>query len=405
MNAMSKSSVPPLVRLWNLFAAETTDQRIIVGDVLEAATKRARLSDFGDDEFRAGLEAFLASVAETGGLHAFGRFYLRQLVIAMLVHRLKLTGLLRAYPAILEERISWPVFVLGLPRSGTTLLFNLLAQDLNHRYMFNWEAFVGQVPPEGEYTFRDDPRKGRAKWILRSQKYLMPELAKVHEFGVDAPEECTPILMQSFATQTFATGFDVPAYGAWLDHADHDPTYRHHRKVLQALQWKYPGKRWLLKAPDHLCGFHSLLKVYPEARCIHIHRDPIECVASGASLGIIYRGLYYHGIEVRKLGLQLLNRLATDFRTYQEIRDATSSKRFCDIEYKALVRKPLVAIREIYEHFGLDLTPETQRRMEDYLRANPKHKHGVHVYRPEDFGLDADLVREKFGDYVDQFIT
>lgn len=395
---------PRLVRLWNRLASgEARPQDFAPEAVMGAATRRAGLEDFGERSFIEGLRVFLDSFILSPQLHAFGRFYARQMVVAMLTHRLKLTELLKTRPEVLDQPISRPIFVLGLPRSGTSLLFNLLARDRAHRCMHNWESFIGQVPPRGRYTFATDPRRGQAKWVLRVQKYLMPEIDAQHEFLADGPEECTPILMQGFATQAFAGGFDVPAYAEWLDGADHAPTYRHHKRVLQALQWKYPGERWLLKSPDHVAAVDAILRVYPDACFVHIHRDPVKAVSSWASLNQTYRGVYYRRVDRDALGEQVLTRLAHDMRRCQEDRARHGAERFIDVRFGDLMRHPVEVVREIYAKFGFPLNSDTEGAMRAFLAENPMHKHGVHRYEPEDFGLCAETIRQRFAEYIDTF--
>lgn len=402
---MHQSSQPLVTKAWNRFAREPDLRTWSVDEFLRLARKRAGLSRFEDDEFQKGLESFVASVKETGGLHAFGAFYLRQLVIAMLVHRLNLDELLRVQPQVQQERIKEPLFVLGLPRSGTTLLFNLLAQDPGHRFMFNWEAFIAQVPPEGNYRFANDPRRKQAKWVLRFQKYLMPELDNIHEFSASGSEECTPILMQGFATQALAGGFDVPAYSSWLDNADHAATYHHHKRALQALQWKYPAERWLLKSPDHLAALDALLEQYPDARFIHIHRDPAESVASWASLNFVYREVYYPQIDKADLGRQILNRLANDIDRYMALRSRVPPDQVFDIQYKNFTSNPIEVLQQAYDHFGFHFSDTTRTTMQAYLGDNPAHKHGPHNYSPEEYELTQEIIRDRFSAYIQRFLA
>ncbi len=401
---MQHPSPSSFVRWWNLFARMQPEKPpMSVDRLLDTATRRSGLTDFGDTTFIEAMRVFIQSVEENGGLHAFGSFYLRQLIIAMLVHRLKLVELLSLHPKITHTPIEQPVFVLGLPRSGTTLLYNLLAQDPASRCMANWEAFISQVPPGGTYTLATDPRRKQAKWVLRVQKLLMPDLDKVHEFTPGGPEECTQILMQGFATQAMAGGFDVPEYSTWLTHVDHDPTYAHHKRVVQALHWKYPGERWLFKSPDHLAGMSSIDRFYPDARFIHIHRDPERSVSSWASLNYVYRQPYYSSIATDRLGIQVLERLSADMDRYLSERRLISADRFYDIQYSDLMGDPIEVLRDAYAHFGLDFTEETRANMQQFLSANPENKHGIHSYTPEDFGLNRTMIRNRFERYLDEF--
>lgn len=370
---------------------------------MDAAVRRSGVADFGDRDFLEGLKVLLAALDQHEEYHPFGRFYLRQMIIAMLVHRLGHVELVKQHPEIYREDIARPVIILGLPRSGTTLLFNLLAMDPAHRFMANWEAFISQVPPKGQYSFEHDPRRRQAKWMLRFQKYLMPDIDTMHVFAAEKPEECTPILMQSFATQAFVGGFNIPAFSSWLDTADHIPTYRYHKRVLQALQWKYPGERWLLKSPDHLPAVDAILKTYPDACLIHIHRDPVSSVSSWASLGFAYRSVYYPYIDTVELGEQVLARLANDMDRYMEIRGPRADGRFHDLDYAELLKNPIEAVKRIYAAFGFELSGQTEEKMRGLLAENPKNKHGVHHYKPLDFGLTNVMIRRRFEKYIDTF--
>ncbi len=403
-NNLIRPPQPLLIRAWNLLSREKMDKRSFSFDeITHAAMGKTGLKDFGGNGFEAGLKALLAAFRQVRTHHPFGRFYVRQMVIQMLMHRLRNVNLVRQHPEILSQDIARPIIVLGLPRSGTTLLFNLLAQDPDHRFLRNWEAFISQVPPKGRYTEATDPRIRQARWMQRFLKYLMPEIDKVHAFTPKGPEECTPILMQGFATQALVGGFDVPEYSRWLDQADHGPTYRYHRRVLQALQWKYPGRRWLLKSPDHLAAVRSILEVYPDACFVHIHRNPVNSVSSWASLNLVYRGVYYHSIDIRELGRQVLGRLSTDMGRYLTDRTSLPSHSFFDLGYRDLVSDPIGAIQDMYDHFGLELTQEARSSMQAYLSENPKNKHGVHRYSPEDFGLSQQAILERFSDYNESF--
>lgn len=400
-----KGFQPNFVKLWNLFSLSHAHDSnpFSVDSLMEAAIKRSGVSDYGCMDFHEGLKAFVASLNQNKGYHSFGRFYIRQMIIAMLVHRLRHEQLLKQHPEIHHENIARPLFILGLPRSGTTLLFNLLALDPRHRFMSNWEAFIAQVPPKGRYTYENDPRRKQARWMLRFQKYLMPDIDTLHFFAAEKPEECTPILMQSFATQAFAGSFNVPDFSSWLDHADHGSTYRHHKKVLQALQWKYPGERWLLKSPDHLSAIDVILKSYPDACFVHIHRDPVKSVSSWASLNLVYRGVCYPYIDTSELGQQVLTRLANDVNRYIEQRPESSNKQFYDLAYNQFLEDPIDSIGRIYEKFGFVLTKETVDNMNKFLSKNPQNKHGVHHYKAEDFGLTKQTICQRFEEYIDTF--
>ncbi len=403
---MYKPEPPLIARIWNAIAPDASATAAFdAPTLLQQAVDKTGLENTQDQQFLEGMTAFLSSANKSGGFHAFGRFYLKQLVIAMLVHRLKLAELLREHPDIQQQRLPQPLFVIGLPRSGTTLLFNLLAQDPAYRYLYNWEAFIGQVPPRGNYTFHTDPRRRQAVWMLRFQKYLLPGLDALHEFSAGGSEECTPVLMQGFATQALAGGYDVANYSAWLDTADHIPTYRHHKQVLQALQWQYPGEQWLLKSPDHLAAIDAIVSVYPDARFVHIHRDPAQSVASWASLNLLYRSLYYRSIDKNALGQQILDRLSADMRACMAARQRHPEARIIDVSYDALTADPLSVVADVYAQLGQPFSGSNQQHIQRYMAENPGGKHGAHHYLPEDFGLTGEQIHSEFREYISQFLA
>jgi hypothetical protein len=201
--------------------------------------------------------------------------------------------------------------------------------------------------------------------------------------------------MQGFATQALAMIFNVPSYSDWLDTASYAETYRHHRRILQTLQWKYPGERWLLKSPDHIQGVESMLEVYPDGCLIHMHRDPVKCVPSWASLNAVFRGIHSQSIDPHELGRQALQRLATDLEHYRMQRQRCDTSRFIDIEYADLINEPMATIRRIYHWFDIELSAEAEERIQKFIARERTHK-TTHHYSPEYFGMTPEQIRERF---------
>lgn len=394
------------VKAWNaislLIPERLVSSELSLDVLMESAKKVAGHSDFGGTTFIEPLEILLESINHTADLHSFGRFYVKKMIIGILVNRLKLVNLWSNKPEILSETIRTPLIILGLPRTGTSFLFNLLAQDPFHRYLSNWEATVSQVPPEGVYIYENDPRRKLGKWLMTFQQYLSPQMKDLHTFYLDGPEECTSLLMQEFTTQALAGMFNVPLYSEWLDGASHAATYYQHKRILQTLQWKYPGERWLLKSPAHVEAIESVVEVYPDAHLIQMNRDPVKAVSSFASLCGAFRGICTRSIDTRELGLQAMNRLAVDFDRYQELRLKCDSSRFLDLQYNDLVNDPLGTVRHIYNRFELVLTPEAEERMKTLL-AKERKKSSSHEYSPLDYGLTPQKIRNRFQDYIDTF--
>lgn len=391
--------------MWNNLSKVIPDSlispRFKLAPLLARAVVLAKVKDFGDDDFREPLQQLLDSLQEGETLHPFGRFYIKQMLLGLLVNRLKLVDLWKRQPEVLDEKITSPLIILGLPRTGTSFLFELLAQDPAHRYLTNWEATVAQVPPKGNYSWDQDPRRKLGRRLMGFQNYLAPQMREIHNFHLDGPEECTPLLMQGFSTLAIASMFNVPSYSVWLDNACHDSSYRYFKKVLQTLQWKYPGQRWLLKSPSHIEAVGSLLDIFPDTHLVQTHRDPVKAVASFASLCAAFRGICCSNIDMDELGEQVLNRLSHDFSAYLRLRKTCAQEHFYDLMYRDLVVDPEASINSIYKYFGMELTDEAKQQMAAYLGR--EREGGGHTYSPEDFGLSAGQIRDKFQDYIETF--
>ena len=395
-----------LVRAWNAAAWLKPWRRegdsLSFDRILAKAGRRSVDSGWRSGLHIDALSVLVASINETGLLHSFGRFYVETFFTELLVQRSRLEHLWRETPGIRAERIEKPIIILGLPRSGTSFVFNLLAQDPGHRYLSNWETTVSQVPPEGSFPYLQDPRRRKGRHLMRFQNYLAPHLKDIHEFHLDGPEECTPLLMQGFATQALAGIFNVPAYSSWLDTAPHDASYAHHKRILQTLQWTYPAERWVLKSPDHLAAVDAILKVYPDACMVHLHRDPLQSVASWASLNATFRGITARAIEPVELGAQVLERLATDMDAYVDQRRQHGEQPFLDIRYDDLIRAPIETVEHIYMHFALPFASEARKAMQTFM-ARDRAKVRRHQYTAEDFGLSVAATDARFSSYMETF--
>lgn len=394
----------PLVKAWNAVARAAGGGRALdAGALLGAAQRKLPDAAAPTAATMEALGVLIDAINASQVLHPFGRYYVQQMLGGLLLNRMRLAKFWAEHPATLAAEIRQPVIVLGLPRSGTSFLFNLLAQDPAHRYLTNWETTVSQIPPERRpLTQQQDPRRRIGKLLMSLQRHLAPGLDAIHEFYLDGPEECTPLLMQGFDTQALAGMFDAPAYSAWLDRADHRATYHHHKRILQTLQGCYPAERWLLKSPDHLAALDALLDVYPDACLIQLHRDPVQSVSSWASLNAAFRGIWSQHIDAPELGRQVLERLATDMDASIDARRRLPAGRFIDIQYGDLIANPLGEVERIHAHFGLTFAPSTRQRVDDFLRGDREKKRS-HAYAPEDFGLSAHGIRERFAHYIGHY--
>jgi hypothetical protein len=292
-----------------------------------------------------------------------------------------------------------PLFILGLPRTGTTLLFNLLAQDPAHRWMSNWEAGSPVPPPEPG----PDRRRRRAVVVNRITNWLVPDLQRKHAFETDGPEECGHLMWNTFEAEVFSVLVDVPTYRTWLYRRNRVAGYRHYQSQLQLLLHHRPAERLLLKLPSHVFNLDALLTVFPDACVVQTHRDPLKVLPSTCSLQASYRDAYAELVDCGGLGKEVSEHLAYGLDRCLDVRATAPAERFYDVDYQALLHDPMTVIEGIYRWFGLPLADGVLARMRTYLANNPQNRHGPHRYSLEDFGLRAEAVTKRYKRYTDEF--
>jgi hypothetical protein len=381
-----------------LRAAGVRWPRLDAAAMMNEARRRTGLDDFGDDSFRGGLCSLVGSFNAQDSAHAFGRIFFREYCIGLLVNRLRIQADLTRHPEILDVPIERPLIITGLPRSGTTFLHRLMSEDPAGRTLLMWEAMEPSPPPESA-TRATDPRIARARRQLELVYRLAPRLATAHEFAAESPEEDNNLHAHAFAAGILGFMFDVPDFVRWLRDQDYSRTYRYVRQQLQLLSWKCRGDYWILKAPAYLFSLDALLAVFPDASIVMTHRDPFRVVPSVCSLMAAMRGILTHRLDLRHLGAQAIEAIGVGPDRALETRARSDPARFCDVTYDRLIATPVETVGEVCRHFGYDFSPEYERRAHRWLAENPQHKHGVHRYRLDDFGLDEASVERYFGRY------
>jgi len=371
---------------------------------MEEARLRTGLDDFGDDGFQEPLRRVIADFEHEAKLSLLGRIAARQDLIRLLSNRLRIEWYRKRHPALREQPVSTPLFVTGLPRTGTTLLHGLLAQDPGHRAPLSWEMMFPSPPPERVHHHHD-PRIAAAERQLRWFHRLNPDFKKIHDLGARLPEECLIIHSHSFLSFQFQTTHHVPNYDTRLEAQDLRPSYRYHRRFLEHLQWRWRGERWILKAPAHLFGIEALFDVYPDAGVIFTHRDPLEVVGSLASLTYTLRSTFTDDIDPLQVGPEMSRRWCDGLERGLRVRERglVSASRFFDVRYDELVRDPIGVVRRIYAHYGLLFSPVAEERMRRFLARHPKDKHGRHRYTLEEFGMTRDEEAARYRSYCERF--
>ena len=373
-------------------------------DLLDTACQNAGLRDFGDDVFREPLGILLKACKEEARLTLIGRLALRRDTLRFLTNRLRLVNDRKRHPAMVSQEIRQPIFITGLPRTGSTLLHSLLSQDPHNRVPWTWEVMFPSPPPDSG-TLADDPRVVQTEQLLRMFDRLSPNFKAIHPMGARFSTECVGILGHTFASFHFRNMYDIPSYQQWLNHLDLRFAYEFHRQFLQHLQWRSPGERWVLKAPPHIFALEAIFKTYPDARIIQTHRHPASVLASTASLDAATRSAFSDHQDLKKIGMENLTHFAHRFLEAMALRRTPGPwhAQFLDVEYEDLINDPINQLKRIYSHYNLPYTEETERRVRQFLENEPQHKRGVHRYSLEEFGLTREVVASHFRSYIAEF--
>ncbi len=374
-----------------------------VADLLSRARSATGLDDFGDDSFREGLEILVDSVEREARFTAMGRAAFEMQVVDLLSQRLQVEDWYRRHPEIDEQQIVAPLIGLGLPRTGSTALSMLLAEDPAVRVIRNWE---GQRPcPPPELATRDsDPRIALAQQSMERRDRLFPRMKQMVPSTATSPVECQMFMGMDFKSQLFQASAQIPSYVAWLNHkADLVPTYRFVKRVLKLLQWRCPPTRWRLKNPSHILFIDALDKVFPDARYWMTHRDVASVIPSVADLYYELTKAFSDDVDKHWLGDVNVEFCELGMQRVIAFREAGNDHRFFDVQFAPFQKDPFPIIADIYKFLGEEFTPEARERMETWRRNTPRDKHGDHSYDAADYGLDKAALRESFRFYSQRF--
>lgn len=372
--------------------------------LIDQARRETGLHDLGDPSFRDPLRRLLESMDSDARLNPLGRLASRYDVLRLLSNRLKVEEDRKRHPEIAGEEVRRPLIITGLPRTGTTLLFNLLALDSGNRALLTWESMHPSPPPETA-SRRDDPRIRLAGRQIRWFHRMVKDFDRIHPVGSRLPVECLIVQSHSFLTYQFETTHRMPRYLDWLKGQSLLPAYRLHRRFLQHLQWRCPGERWVLKAPAHMFDLKSLFTVYPDACVVMTHRDPVDVAASNASLTATLRAAFSDEVDPFEVGPECSLRWAEAIGRAMTSRDqgCAAPGRFFDLPYRDLVADPPAAARAVYAHFQIPFPPDLDDRLEAFRRQNPKDRFGAHRYTLEEFGLDRGEEERRYAAYRARF--
>jgi hypothetical protein len=371
-------------------------------EIVAEARAATGLEDFGGDTFREGLEVYCEAVTAEAKLNDFGAIAVRANMVGNLANRLKVVDHAATHPDVAAERIDAPLIVIGMFRAGTTFLSHLLDQDPGNRALLSWES-ADSVPPPTPANHRQGPRVEAVRAGQQLMSQLNPALDAVHRETADEATECLSVLGQDFKSLLWEAMANVPTYGAWLDKVDHRSAYEHHRRVLQVLQSGGVRGRWTLKSPHHAIALDALTAVYPDARLVLLHRDPVVLCASVCSLIRTLSGTFTDADHGPYIAEHWPAMLETSIERIGAFRAAHPEHPVIDVQYADLVREPVVTVGRIYEATGTSLDDTAAAAIATYVDANPKGKFGTHRYDLAEFGLDAGQIAERFAGYVERY--
>jgi hypothetical protein len=368
--------------------------------LVEAAMEATGFNDFGELPYHEGLEV-LCQTYEQNVKDPAGRKRCRERLINLLSVRLRCENAFKQIPAIAEQAIAAPLFVTGLPRSGTSALINLLSQAPENRGLLQWEVQFPDPWP-GNEPGQEDPRYPFLVKALEENRN--PEFEKIHYVDADTPEEC--VMIHAYAFSGVQLGFEImlEPYRSWLLQQDLESMYAYQKRQLQMLNWRNPGERWCLKAPAHMWSLDAIGSVFPDARFVWCHRHPLPVIASINSMNRqvmkMYAGDCSH-LEPADIGRAVMEWYAQSLEQGLAARSKMPQALFVDCSQAELSSDPMAVVDRIYGDFGLELGADARAAIQSYVDANPKGKHGKHSYDLESFGLTEQDVLDRFAFYLE----
>jgi hypothetical protein len=373
--------------------------------LLQAAREQTGLSDFGNDDYREPLERLLAALESEAYLNDFGRLRAEMTINAGLVSRLQILDYTDTHPEVRDEVVAQPVFIVGLPRTGTTALHHMLNQDNGNRTLRLWEA-QNPVPPPATATYTTDSRIARQQEGVALTENFLPGFLTTHLLDAREPDECYMLLNRNFMSVEYSAMFHIPSYANWLyANLCSRGSYAWHKLQLQLLQSRHPGQ-WVLKAPFHQLGLTEILKYYPDAIIVQTHRAPLSLVASGCSFSELLRRSGSDHIDRTEIGRDWLDMLAIYTRTFEADRarlEPLHPRQFLDTYHDDFVADPWPVVESIYRLRGAPLGAAARAAMGQWLAQNPQGKHGKHEYRLENYAITRADVESLFGDYCERY--
>ncbi|MDT0575368.1 sulfotransferase [Croceicoccus sp. F390] len=376
-------------------------------DVLEQhAMDETGLQDFGDRWIFENLAALIPALNEEAGLTEAGAAGARQMIVSALSNRLRHVELVKQHPEILQEKIEVAAVVVGLPRTGSTMLHRMLASAPGMTGVRWWECqnyapFVGDDPHDPE------PRRAAASQYLDYFLEHAPDIMSIHPMNIDQPDEELIILGQLFSSTMIEGMYYVPSYARWLMEHSRTRCYTDLKEILQSLQWqdkRRNGAKWVLKTPGHLMALDAVLEVFPEARIVMTHRDPVQTVPSYASMEATLYAMAAD-IDKKKIAAFWQDRLAELLTRFMDTREASGGRNFIDVQYRDLTSNPIEEGQRVLREAGIVVTPTVVSGMEEWIEANRREDRAAHNYSLEEYGLSSKGIEQRFARYREDYLN
>ena len=381
----------------------TLQERFAPERLVATACEEAGSDDFGDDGWQPGLARLTDGLVNEARLSAIGVEIAYLDLMRALKNRLGVIAWRKEHPEIAREPVIAPIVIVGQPRTGTTILYDLLAQDPDLRAPLTWEVDAPCPVPQPE-TYHNDPRIAQTQASIELSEQIIPGFLAFHPMGALVGQECVRITASEFTSMIFSVQYRLPSYYRWLLYeADHAGAYRFHRIFLQHLQSGVSGQ-WLLKSPAHLWHLDALLTEYPDALIVQTHRDPLNVISSIAALTHHLRRMGTDDSNIAECAAQSYEEVVVGLGREMALRDsgAVPADRVIDVLFTDFVNDPLTTITDIYQKLGRELRPDTAQKMRYFLAAHPGDGGGGR-YTWSDTGLDAAEVRDRVSAYQDSY--
>ena len=375
---------------------------LLPDDATVEACEKTGLEDFGPGDYREGLTVLCESINNEARLNDLGEVAVRDTVVNSLANRLRVFDWIRGHPEVAGEHIDAPIVVIGMFRAGTTYLSRLLDQDPHNRALLRWEA-TDSVPPPSYRNFRSGPRVEAARLGNQMLQDLNPAMKAIHHEDAADPTECIAVMSQDFKSLSWEAITNVPSYSRWLLAADQRSAYEYHHSTLQVLQSGGVRGRWTLKSPHHAIALDALTAVYPDARLVLLHRDPLVLCASVCSLITTLSGTFTDADHTPYATAHWPAMLEESVKRIDTFRAAHPEHPIVDVQYADLVDNPLRTVDDLYTACGEELDAAARDAIAAHVNAHPKDEFGTHEYGLTEFGLDASELAERFAGYIDRY--